>query len=711
MLEEIENGLAEGAYDLKDIEFEDLFDIADIQKLQDEFAAGTGVASIITRPDGTPITRPSNFCRLCNDIIRKTEIGCRNCQRSDKHIGKLCIDGPTVRECESGGLWDAGAGITAGGKHIANWLVGQISDNTQTTERIREYACEIGADAEEVVAAFEEVTYMSLEQFKSIAEVLFTFSNLMSQLAYQNLQKNYYIVERKRAEAALRQNEELLRNVFNATNEAIFLHELDGTILDVNDSMLRMYNLSKDEVLRCSLLGELSADCMTEDDLTKVLTAANAGKNDEFEWIAKRLKDGSTFPVLVSLKKFYHNERYLLLAVVRDISELKEAEQIRQRLEAQLQHSQKMDAIGQLAGGIAHDFNNMLGGIMGAADMLERYLPACEDAHQMHHIILEAAENAAALTRKLLVFARQQSPASTPISVHKVIQETVDILQRTLDKSVNIEQKLLAASDIIIGDSTQLQSMLINLAINSAHAMPDGGELLLATSNMVLTETVSGNYRSELAVGEYIEIEVRDTGCGMAEDILPRIFEPFFTTKGVGKGTGLGLAAVYGTIRQHSGAISVYSIVGEGTYFHILLPIDKTVEQPKPVSQEKISGQGHILVVDDEPIMRITAEAILGDLGYTVTTAENGAAALEIFRKSPEEFDLVVLDMIMPVMNGKECFYQLKQILPEVKVIISSGFTREEDIGKLQEQGLAGFIRKPFHSAALSQLLGKLLQG
>ncbi len=696
-------------FKIQDIEFEDLFNIDDIQKLQDEFSELTGVGSLITKPDGTPITRPSNFCRLCNNIIRNTEKGAANCRKSDINIGKLCVDGPTVKQCQSGGLWDAGAGITAGGKHIASWFVGQIRDNTQDVDNIYKYALEIGADADAAVAAFEEVTYMPLEHFKSIAAVLFTFANLMSQLAYQNLQKSFFIHEHKKAENALRESEELFRNMFNVTNDAIFLHEADGSIVDVNDSALKLFQLTKEEFFNCSILDDLSAPSVTSEDLERVLTAANNGENNEFEWVSKRPKDGSLFPTLVNLKKFKHRNGYLLLAIVRDMTESKRSEETRAKLEEQLRQSQKMDAIGQLAGGVAHDFNNMLGGIIGAAEVLKEFLPADEAAHKLHHVILEAADNAAALTNKLLVFARHQASISTSVNLHTIIHETIDILKRTLDKKIKITDNLLAECDVIIGDASQLQSSLINLAINSSHAMPDGGELLISTSTIELDDLYCQSSQFDLTPGEYVEIDIRDTGSGIPAEIVPRIFEPFFTTKEVGKGTGLGLAAVYGTVRQHSGSISVYSEVGEGTCFHVLLPVDRTHLETKTTAQEIISGEGNILVVDDESVMRITAEAILDYLGYTVTTVASAREAIDIFRESPDKFDLVILDMIMPEMNGKECYYALRQLKPDVKVLISSGFTREEDIGKLKEEGLAGFIRKPFRTVMLSKLVDNLI--
>jgi signal transduction histidine kinase len=377
--------------------------------------------------------------------------------------------------------------------------------------------------------------------------------------------------------------------------------------------------------------------------------------------------------------------------------------------EEQLRHSQRMDAIGQIAGGVAHDFNNMLGGIIGAAELLGTRLPDDEKARKYHELIVKSAQQAASLTQKLLTFARKQPQASLTFDIHDSIKEMTSLLGSTIDRRIRVETKLEAKPSLVEGDPAQLQNAFLNLGLNASHAMPDGGLISISSQTVDLDEAYCRTSHFHIEPGTYVQVEIRDTGCGIPPENLQRIFEPFFTTRERGKGTGLGLAAVYGTVKQHHGAINVYSEVGRGTSFHILLPLSGATT-PEPVVPPTVQpGHGRILVVDDEDVMRDTARAILEDLGYEVQDVEDGLQALEMFAKAPESIDLVLLDMIMPRMNGHDCFLELKKIKPEVKVVVSSGFSRDEDLASMRANGLCGFIRKPYHRAELSQVVHRAL--
>lgn len=379
------------------------------------------------------------------------------------------------------------------------------------------------------------------------------------------------------------------------------------------------------------------------------------------------------------------------------------------KLESQLQQTQKMEAIGVLAGGVAHDFNNMLGGIMGAAELLGHYLPNDAKAKQLHRTILDSAIRAADLTKQLLAFSRQSAKASTTVNLHEIIREIVTLIKRTLDKQIVIEANLRAKKSSVMGDPSLLHNVLLNLCINASQAMPEGGILRLNTQNVWIDEYFCGASSFELQPGQYLEVEVQDNGCGIAQEHLGYIFEPFFTTKEQGKGTGLGLSSVYGTVQQHSGAINVYSELGEGTSFLILLPISEDAEKACTNFVDIKTGSGCILVVDDEEIMRSTAKAILESLGYEVIVAEDGEKALEIYKREKSKVDLVLLDMIMPVMNGKVCFEKLRKYDPQVPVILSSGFSTEDDLQEMRRSGLKGFIRKPYLTSALSRIVFEVL--
>ena len=381
------------------------------------------------------------------------------------------------------------------------------------------------------------------------------------------------------------------------------------------------------------------------------------------------------------------------------------------RLRSELAHSRKLDAIGQLAGGIAHDFNNMLGGILGGAELLKRQIGSGEKANRYLDIIIQSGSRAAGLTEKLLAFARKGKTESAPIDVEKTIQEAVAILQHTIDKRVEISITTKASNAVVMGDIGQLQNALINLGINGGHAMPDGGKLSYTLETLFLDAGYCAGSSFDLTPGQYLDIGVSDSGTGIPANILPQIFEPFFTTKNQGEGTGLGLAAVYGTVQEHNGAISVYSEQGMGTVFHIYLPIvDRRAELRDGWEEVIVSGSGKILVVDDEQVIRETAKGILESIGYTVIVANNGREGADLFEQQATSIDLVLMDMIMPEMNGEESFYAMQKIDPEVKVLLASGFSRGADIEKLRDDGLQGFINKPFTAVALSRMIATVLQ-
>jgi len=378
------------------------------------------------------------------------------------------------------------------------------------------------------------------------------------------------------------------------------------------------------------------------------------------------------------------------------------------KLEQQLRQAQKMDAIGELAGGIAHDFNNVLSGIIGAAELLVGEIEQNAKAAKYLGVIQDSSERASDLIRKLMAFSRQSNLVATPVDSHVAAREAVVLLEYSVDKKIKIKLNLIASQSMVIGDLAQLQNVFLNLGINASHVMPDGGLVTIDSRNIFLERNSAQAYSVES--GYYIEFDIRDEGCGIRPEDLPKIFEPFFTTKATGKGTGLGLAAAFGIVKQHKGAIFAYSELGAGTVFHVLLPLtektrQKTINMPPPVH-----GQGCILMIDDEEMIRTTTSDILEQLGYEVLTAENGAAGFECFRTMHDKIDLVLLDMIMPVMNGRECFEMMKEFDPKVRVILASGFSKSGDLEQMQANGLSWIIQKPYSVSDLSVLIQKALQ-
>lgn len=378
--------------------------------------------------------------------------------------------------------------------------------------------------------------------------------------------------------------------------------------------------------------------------------------------------------------------------------------------EIQLRQAQKMETVGLLAGGVAHDFNNMLGGIMGAAELIKFKKPT-QEVEGYLEIIIASCQRAADLTSKLLAFSRKSRLVTKALDVHDAIAAAIALLQRSLNKDIQITTEFQAADSVIEGDLTELQNSLLNLSINAAHAMPNGGQLTFSTRQVSLEEVQRETTLFDLAAGPYIAINVRDTGQGIAAEHLDSIFEPFFTTKTQGKGTGLGLSAVYGTVQQLHGAITVESTPGVATTFHLYFPLAKQQVAVTKASAKALQyGTGCILVVDDEVIVRTTAAEMLKTLGYRVLVAENGRKGLNMYTQQQERIDLVLLDMIMPEMNGTDCFLALRKVNPQVKVILSSGFTPGTALNKLKELGLNSFLHKPYQIQDLSTAIADVLK-
>ena len=393
-----------------------------------------------------------------------------------------------------------------------------------------------------------------------------------------------------------------------------------------------------------------------------------------------------------------------VVIVFRDVTEQKQ-------IEEQLYHSQKMDSIGQLAGGIAHDFNNMLAGIMGAANLLARRLEDKPVLKASADLIIEATNRAADLTKQLLLFARKEKPLTAPVSIHRIIAETLQLLKRSIDKNIQIKLTLEAKNDMVMGNAAQLQNVFLNLGLNARDAMPNGGSLSFYTESVYLDAEFCSRYSCAIDPGPYIKIQVVDSGCGMSREVQSHLFEPFYTTKTENQGTGLGLCSVYGAVKVHRGMIRCYSEVDRGTEFKVFLPLEVHVSAAvTPPSSQTVSGHGRILVIDDEDLVRQMACDILEELGYQPIPACDGEEAISIMAREKNNIDLVLLDMVMPKLSGRLTYEGLKKINPDIKVIFSSGFTREYNFGDLlKEKNVKAFLQKPYLIVEMSQTIAAAL--
>jgi len=392
----------------------------------------------------------------------------------------------------------------------------------------------------------------------------------------------------------------------------------------------------------------------------------------------------------------------------RELADRERAEAEGARLREQLVQAQKMEAVGTLAGGFAHDMNNVLGGILALAEMLREDVPP--QYQQDFDGIIESTQRGAELTRNLLGFARRGKYRRDHVELGAVVESMIRLLQRTVPKGVRFETAMADPSIAVNGDPTLITQALVNLCLNSVDAMRGVGTVTIAAEARELAATEAR--KLDVGVGHYVAISVTDTGSGMDEATVRRIFEPFFTTKETGRGTGLGLAMVYGTVHSYGGAIEVESAVGAGTKMVLYLPpaeqvITRPARRPKP-SRPPING-GAILIVDDDAQIRRVARRILEAKGYSVSEAGDGREALEIYRRSPP-FDLILLDMAMPVMNGAECFSTLRAQDPAARVLLASGYAIEEDARRCLAAGAAGFVDKPYSVDTLLHAVSRALR-
>jgi signal transduction histidine kinase/CheY-like chemotaxis protein len=437
---------------------------------------------------------------------------------------------------------------------------------------------------------------------------------------------------------------------------------------------------------------------MFEEDVPDVLERRERRGPDTSEHFERRFrrKDGNVLWVHASVTPMTDEKGRFLgsFAMYTDITERKQSEQEKLRLESQLFQSQKMEAIGTLAGGIAHDFNNILTALMGYGTLLQMGLDNDSPLRTYVDQMLSSSVKAAQLTQSLLAFSRQQPITLKPVKLNNIIKTTEKLLKRLLTEDITLKTNLTIDDTTIMGDATQIDQILFNLATNARDAMPKGGMLAIETKR-VRVDREFKDFHGYGEPGMYTLISISDTGIGMDEATKEHIFDPFFTTKDVGKGTGLGLSTVYGIVKQHNGYIIVDSRLNAGTTFHVYLPaVTGAIEEEKPVASELKGGEETILVAEDSEAVRVLMRTILTKYGYTVIEAIDGEDAIDKFDKH-RNVDLLIVDSVMPKKNGREVYDEITKAHPHVKILFTSGYTRDVVLDKGIEEKEFDFISKP----------------
>ena len=482
--------------------------------------------------------------------------------------------------------------------------------------------------------------------------------------------------------------------------DAAYWTDDGGRLIYVNDAACRSLGYTREELLGMRIydLDPNQSSELWPEHWRQVRERGNLTYESYY-----RASSGRLFPVEVTANVLEFEGREYHCAFTHDITR-------RRQLEEQLRQAQKMEAIGTLAGGVAHDFNNILTSILGYASLVQQELPFPSPLHADMETIITSARRAADLTAQLLTFAhRSVQTEQQLLDLNGVVQEVAKLLERTIDKAISIEPHLRGDLYPVKGDASQLHQAILNLCLNARDAMPDGGRLILETQNI---RVGAAEARGDLHIepGAYTVLSVTDTGRGMDPAVQQRIFEPFYTTKEHGR--GLGLAMVYGIVRGHNGAIHVYSEPGHGTTFRIYLPAQPGNAAPvTPPPQTVIGGTETILIVDDEEDVRQVLQRILERGGYTVVVARDGPEAIALCRQQGIALDLVVLDVIMPHMGGQETFRQLRQIDPQLKVLLSSGYSENGQAAAAMADGARGFLQKPYDMETVLRKVRGTLNG
>jgi len=511
------------------------------------------------------------------------------------------------------------------------------------------------------------------------------------------------ISERKKSEEARRESESRFRTLFNLSPQPVSVVEMEtGRLIDVNDKYCELTQYDKTELIGRTII---DLGFLSETDRDRYLDHVRKTGEVRGMEIDLTVKDGSIKNILVFSKHIRISGEDLTVTFLFDVTE-------RKWLESQLQQAQKMESIGTLAGGIAHDFNNILSPIMIHSEMVMMGLPPESPLQQNMKQLYEAAERARDLVKQILTFARKQEKERIPIKISLILKEAIKLLRSSIPTTIDIQYNINPEQDTVLSDPTQLNQIIMNLCTNAAHAMEEkGGTLEVILTNEDL-DPESANEFPDLEPGRYLKLTVRDSGHGIEPQFMDKIFDPYFTTKEVGKGTGMGLALIHGIVKSYGGEVTVQSEMGKGTSFHVYLPLveeEADILETAKDSVQPPKGTERILLVDDEKAMVDVVQSMLENLGYKVTARTSSIEALEAFRNNPQGFDLVVTDMTMPNMTGKDLAKELMTIRFDIPIILCTGFSEKIDKRRAEEMGINAYVMKPIVMRQIANTIREVL--
>jgi PAS domain S-box-containing protein len=520
------------------------------------------------------------------------------------------------------------------------------------------------------------------------------------------------ITERRESQKALKASEERLRELIENANDIIFTCDMLGNITSLNRTGQRLTGYSSEEAIGMNFEQFVAEEYVeTAAEMLSRKAVADVPTVYELEIVTR---SGARVAVEVSSRTIFAEGKPIgVQGVARDITERKRTEEALHASQVQLQQSQKLEAVGQLAGGVAHDFNNLLTAIIGYSQLSLRRLDPDDPIARNINEIMKAAGRAASLTRQLLAFSRKQILEAKVLDLNIVVNDMFKMLCRLIGEDIELATVPAPNLNKVKADSCQIEQIIMNLVVNARDAMPGGGKLTIETANVLLDSEYALQHLPTLP-GAYVMLAVSDTGTGMDQQTLSRIFEPFFTTKELGKGTGLGLSTVYGIVKQSGGYIWVYSEVGKGTTLKVYLPrVNERLvpDTPRPAPRPIPGGSETILLVEDDDQVREIAREILERKGYRALPAANGEQALAVAQQQTGKIDLMITDVVMPQMSGRELAEHMSLLRPEMKILYMSGYTDDATVrhGLLDRQ--FEFIQKPFTADVLARKVRDTLDG